>query len=92
MISQFSCVLMRHKYDEFDKHNNLFTHEQLQVSVNKALNKNRNITQTLVEFRRTACWMSGNIILSFSEYFSSNTFSQNIKYCSVAFSLLFSIA
>ena len=30
--------------------------------------------------------------LSFNKYFSSNTFSQNIKYCSVAFLLLFSIA
>ena len=30
--------------------------------------------------------------LSFSKYFSSNTFSENIKYCSVAFSLLFSNA
>ena len=30
-------------------------------------------------------------LLSFSKYVLSNTFSQNINYCSVAFSLLFSI-
>ena len=30
-------------------------------------------------------------LLSFSQYFMSNTFSQNIKYCSVAFSLLYRI-
>ena len=30
-------------------------------------------------------------LLSFSKYFLSNTFSQNIDNCSVAFSLLFSI-
>ena len=31
------------------------------------------------------------ILLSFSKYLLSNTFSQNIDNCSVAFSLLFSI-
>ena len=31
------------------------------------------------------------ILLSFSKYFLSNTFSQNMDNCSVAFSLLFSI-
>ena len=31
-------------------------------------------------------------LLSFIEYFLSNTFSQNTDYCSVAFSLLFGIS
>ena len=35
---------------------------------------------------------AGIFPLSFSKYFWFNTFSQNIKYCSVAFSPLFSIA
>ena len=47
----------------------------------------------LVEFLRIVCWMSGkHTLFSFSKYFSPNTLSQNIEYCSVAFSLLFSIA
>ena len=76
-----------------DMHNNLFTHAQLQNSVNKVLNTTRNITQTSKEtnrwsFDESFVWKT----LSFSKYVSSNTFSQNIKYCSVAFSLLFSIA
>ena len=78
-----------------DKPNNLFTHAQLQKSVNKALNTKKELTQTsneqiggasmnhLLDVLKT--------LLSFSKYFSSNAFLQNIKYCSVAFSLLFSI-
>ena len=31
-------------------------------------------------------------LLSFSKHFLSNTYSQNIEYCNVAFTLLFSIA
>ena len=80
-----------------DKHNNLFAHAQLQNSVNKALNTIRNITQT--SKKRRIGGVSTNrlldvwkMLLIFSKYFSSNTFSHNIKYCSVAFSLLFSIA
>ena len=76
-----------------DMHNTLFTHAQLQNSVNKALNTKRNITQTSKEtnwwsFDESFVWKT----LSCSKYVSSNTFSQNIEYCSVAFSLLFSIA
>ena len=79
-----------------DKHNNLFAHSPLQNSVNKALNTIRNITQTSKEtnwwsFHESLAGCLENIII-FSKYFSSNTFSDNIKYCSVAFSLLFSIA
>ena len=77
-----------------DKQNNLFAHAQLQNLVNKSLSPKRNITQTSKEtnwwsFDESFVWKT---VLSFSKYFSSNTFSQNIKYCSVAFSLLFSIA
>ena len=77
-----------------DKHNNLFAHAQLQNSVNKALNTKRRITQTSKEtnwwsFDKSFVWKA---LLRFSKYFSSNTFSENIKYCSVVFSLLFSIA
>ena len=74
-----------------DKHNNLFSHVQLQNSV-KALNTKRNITQTSKE---TNWWSFDESLAGCLESIiklSSNTFSQNIKYCSVAFSLLFSIA
>ena len=33
----------------FDKHNNIFAHAQLQNSVNKAFNPKRNISQTSKE-------------------------------------------
>ena len=77
-----------------DKHNNLFAHAQLQNSVIKALNTKRSITQTSKEtnwwsFDKSFVWKT---LLRFSKYVSSNTFSENIKHCSVAFSLLFSIA
>ena len=70
-----------------DKQNNLFAHAQLQKSVNKALSPKRNITQGSKEtnwwsFDESFVWKA---VLCFSKYFSSNTFSQNIKYCSVAF-------
>ena len=73
-----------------DKHNNLFAHAQLQNSVNKALNTIRNIAQISKETiggvstnRLLDVWKT---LLIFSKYFSSKTFSQNIKYCSVEFS------
>ena len=47
------CVLMQHKYDESDKHDNLFCACAIANSVNKALNTLRNITQTSKE---TNCW------------------------------------
>ena len=74
-----------------DKHNNLFfSHAQLQNSVNKALNTNRNITQTSKE---TNWWSYESLLDVWKHYLALvNTFSQNINYCSVAFSLLFSIA
>ena len=76
-----------------DKHKTLFAHSQLQSSVNKALNTKRNITQTSKD---TNWWSFDESFvrktLSFSKYVSSNTFSHNKKYCSAAFSLLFSIA
>ena len=61
------------------------------------LNTKRNITQTSKEtnwwkFDESFAGGLENIIKLNSKYFSSNTFSQNIEYCSVVFSLLFSIA
>ena len=81
-----------------DKHNNLFAHAQLQNSVNKALNTLRNIIQTSLKKRQIGGVSTNRLLdvwktlLILSKYLSSNIFSQNIKYCSVAFSLLFSKA
>ena len=79
-----------------DKQNNLFAHAQLQNSVYKAKNTKRNITQKSKETNRWSfndslldVWVT---ILSCNKYVLFNTFSKkNINYCSVAFSLLFSI-
>ena len=61
-----------------------FARAQLQNSVSKPLDTKRNTTQTLKEKIRgffdelfAGCLEK---LLSFSKYFSSNTFSQNIKY------------
>ena len=95
MIRLFSCVLMQHKFLQILISITIFfAHVQLQNSVNKTLNTKRNITQTSKEtnwssFDESFVWKT---LLSLCKYFSSNTFSQNIKYCSVAFSLLFSVA
>ena len=78
-----------------DKPNNLFAHAQLRNSVNKVLNTKKELTQTSNEtnwrsFDQSLAGCLENIILS--KYFSFNAFLQNIKYCNVAFSLLFRIA
>ena len=56
LISQFVCALIQYKYDQY----NLFTHAQLQTSVNKASTHkkehNSDIKRDkLVEFRRIVC-------------------------------------
>ena len=38
MLSQSHCLMMQHKYDDSDKHYNLFARAQLHYSVNEALN------------------------------------------------------
>ena len=73
-----------------DKHNNLFfSHAQLQNSVNKALNTKKELTQTST---KTNWWSFDVSLAGCLENIIVNTFRPNIKYCSVAFSLLFSIA
>ena len=94
LVSSDKTVLCSTSMANSVKKNNLLAHAQLQNSVNTALSPERNIAQTSKEtnwwsFDESFVW---KIVLSFSKYFSSNTFSQNIKNCSVAFSLLFSIA
>ena len=66
-----------------DKHNNLFAHAQMQSSVNKAFKKTQKRQIGGVSTNRLLdVWET---LLSFSKYVLSNSFSQNIKYCSVAF-------
>ena len=76
-----------------------FAHAQSQNSANKTLNTKRNIHKHQKRQKRQIGGVLTNhlldvwkTLLSFSKYFWFNTFSQNIKYCSVAFSPLFSIA
>ena len=71
-----------------------FAHVQLQNTVNKALNTTKDLTQTrqIGEASTNRSTDALKSLLCFSKYLSSNVFLQNIKYCSVAFSLLFSIA
>ena len=75
-----------------DKHNNLFAHAQMQSSVNKAFKKTPKLCSITQTQKRQIGGVSTNrlldvweTLLSFSKYVLSNSFSQNIKYCSVAF-------
>ena len=79
-----------------DKHNNLFLRMRkskiqwikLQNTKKNKLRHQKRQIDGVSTNRLLDVWET---LLSFSKYFVSNTFSQNIKYCSVASSLLFSI-
>ena len=43
MIIQFSCVLMQHRYDESDKHNDLFCACAIAKFSEKALNTKKEL-------------------------------------------------
>ena len=82
---------------QFDKYNNYFAREQLHYSVNEALNAKKELDS--LHQKRQFGEVSKNhlldvwkTLLSLSKYFLSNTFGQNIEYCSVAFSGLFSLS
>ena len=72
-----------------DKHKKLFAHAKLQYSIKKL--KEQKGTYLRHQMKQISGVSTNRLLdvwetlFSFREYFLSNTFSQNIKYCSVAF-------